>query len=573
MKKIISAVCALTMLAALTACGITEKENSSGIENGSLSSSSSDSGLSEDDITARVFAEYPDAEITKITEKDDGSVSITYRVSDRVEVMTLYADGGVGISGLDLFEENFPSYEEVQEKYPDKTVLVWVIDETGYEHHAPFHTDKVNEYLDEQGCEFAVCFKPVDYEFTGERYPRPMRTEIEKLLDNGERIDIISPMNHDDFVFNDLYEPLDEYMETDIGRELYRAFPEKLWESLRINGRIYGLNGDMELALSPDCGYYVNASLAEKYGYDITKPVLEQLDILKSVRENEKDVDVFSTYLNIDSIVYFVNVKMLSSAVYWNGDTHSAELSIDNPQYIEGLQLYDTLKSEGLLKITNTSSSESFFIRADSVFGAGIGYADMKPVEVDYFGNTVTAIPVFTTKTAVRSTAWATGIYSKSEHKEKAFELLAKVFTDPVLNNLLVYGIEGENYTLENGVVKELANSNTDAYNINPFNTYRFANQMICHRSADNLFTPEQYIKIFENADVYGDSDFVLDPKNIISELNAEYIAANKIFLPNDDQSLDDVLSEYREGLYAAGAQKIIDECNRQYEVYKNEKG
>lgn len=30
---------------------------------------------------------------------------------------------------------------------------------------------------------------------------------------------------------------------------------------------------------------------------------------------------------------------------------------------------------------------------------------------------------------------------------------------------------------------------------------------------------------------------------------------------------LDDVLSEYREGLYAAGVRKIIDESNIQYEV------
>lgn len=204
---------------------------------------------------------------------------------------------------------------------------------------------------------------------------------------------------------------------------------------------------------------------------------------------------------------------MISSTVYWNSDTHSAELSIDNPQYIEWLRLYGSLKREGLLNDMETKTSDSFFIMTDTSSGGGIGYADMKPVEVDYFGNTVRAIPVFTTKTAVRSIKWAMGICSKSENKEKAFVLLAKLFTDPVLNNLMAYGFEGEDYTLENGIAKEIEFPS----GTNPFNTTRFANQMICHRSEYNLFTPEQYVDIFENAEAYGDSDFVLDPKNIIS--------------------------------------------------------
>lgn len=473
----------------------------------------------------------------------------------------------------DFLKENFPSYEEVQEQYPDKTVLVWAIMETGYERHAPFPSAVMNKYLDEQGFEFAVCFKPIYYKFTEDVFPNPMLTMVKELLDADKSLDIISPMNYDEFVFDGLYERLDEYLETDIGCELYRAFPEKLWESLRINGGIYGLCGNMAVVLSPDRGYYVNASLAEKYGYDVTKPVLEQLDILKAVKENENNTDVFSAYLDIDNIVSFVNVKMLSSAVYWNGNTHSAKLSIDDPRYIEWLRLYDTLKKEKLLNNLYNNKKDSFFIMSDNVCGGGIGYADMKPVEVDYFGNTVTAIPVFTPYSTVRTVPIATGICSKSDHKEKSFELLAKIFTDPVLNNLLVYGIEGENYTLENGAVKEIEfPAGTNMFNVNPFNTYRFANQMICHRSVYNLFTPEQYINIFDRAEVYGDIDFVLDPKNVMDELNAEYIAADKIFLPKEDQTLDEVLAEYREGLYAAGVQKIIDECNRQYEVYKNEK-
>ncbi len=483
-----------------------------------------------------------------------------------------FSDDSGNTENSDLYKENFPSYEEVQAEYPDKTVLVWAIVRTGYESHAPFPSAKLNDYLDEQGYDFAVCFKPVYYAFTDEVFPDPMLTEVKELLGDGEQIDIISPMNYDEFVFDGLYEPLDEYSETEIGRGLYNAFPEKFWESMRINGGIYGLCGDMAVVFSPDRGYYVNAELAEKYGYDVTKPILEQLDILKAVKENEKNTDIFSTHLELDNIVSFVNVKMLSSAVYWNSDTHSAELSIDNPQYIEWLRLFDTLKNENLLNNLLKNNKDNFFIMSDTVCG-GIGYADMKPIDVDYFGNTVTAIPVFTPYSTMRTAPIATGICSKSEYKEKAFKLLAKIFTDPDLNNLMVYGVEGENYTLENGVIKEIAfPAGTNMFNVNPFNTYRFANQMICHRSEYNLFAPEQYTNIFEKSEVYEDIDFTLDPQSIISELNAEYIAADNISLSDKDRTFDDVLAEYREGLYAAGVQKIIDECNKQYEEYTEKK-
>lgn len=253
MKKLLSFLVVMMFVFPLSACDAAGKENSSDIESSSTLPSSPDSG---------------------------GTVDGSENTAD---------------DDRDFLKENFPPYEEVQAKYPDKTVLVWAITETGYERHAPFPSAKMNEYLDEHGCEFAVCFKPV-YSAADERFPYPMLTEVKELLDNGEHIDIISPMNYDEFVFVGLYEPLDEYLETDIGRELYSAIPEKFWESLRINGGIYGLSGDMTNALSPDRGYYVNAELAEKNGYDVTKPILEQLDILKAVRKTKK-IPTFSRYL------------------------------------------------------------------------------------------------------------------------------------------------------------------------------------------------------------------------------------------------------------------------------------
>lgn len=563
--KILPILTAIVLL--VTGCaqeGESLSEQTTSSESVIVSDVSEDDNMSVDERIAQIMAEHPDAET--VTE-DDGTILVTYYDPDRV-VVTICPDGSGSISyyGPDLTKENFPSYDEVQAEYPGKTVLVWAIDSSMYERCAPFRTREVNEYLDERGCGLAVCFKPVDYEFNGNNFPHPCLSAFMDVLDSGEQADLLSPHSYDEYVFNGLFERLDGYLETDAGRELYGAFPEKLWESLKINGGIYGVTG--MVTLSSDWGYFVNAELAEKYGYDITKPITGQLDILKAVKENENGVDAFAMYLDRAArFIYNSNIKDISSAVYWNSETHSAECALDDPVYMERLRLYDSVKktlcnNKSILRDMSYGTSKSFFIMEDNISGGSVGYDGVKTVEVDYNGNTVTAIPVFRERTMVRHTYAATGIYSKSAHKEAAVELLAMVFTDPVLNNLLAYGVEGEDYVLENGIAGEAAN---------PGNVWRFANPMICHRSDRIPFTAGTFAAIYESAGVYGDIDFVLDPRNIADELNAGITAADKLSL-SEITSLDDVLSKYREGLYAAGLQTIIDECNRQYEIYLNEK-
>ena len=472
---------------------------------------------------------------------------------------------------LSQYEINFPSYDEIKEQYPDKTVLVWALMMTGYDAYSPFYTREVNEYLDEHGYDYVVCFKPLTDEYS--LFPDGFVAAVTEQIDSGEQIDIISPVNYDEFVFNGLYIPLDDYLKTGKGKELYDSVPEKLWDTLRINGSIYGIELNTSWTLSPDWLYYVNAELAQKYGYDITRPILDQLDILKAVKENEKNVDVFSTYLRIDDILQCVDAKSVAGGVYWNEETHSAECIFDDPRYIEMLRLYDTLKSSGLLNdMGKMNNSDTFFIFQDNKSGSS-AYDPAVNVKIKYEDNTVEAIPVFDGQTATRISPIATGICSSSENKEKAFELMSLVFSDPDLNNLLTYGIEGENFTLTDGVVHEIEITG-DGVNINPLNAWRFANDFIGYRDEDSPFTAEQYRELYENAPIHEDADFAFDGRSVADEICAAWEVMFDFKLPatgGDAQTFDKAIAETREKLEQAGIQKIIDECNRQYKVYKQE--
>lgn len=470
----------------------------------------------------------------------------------------------------EIYEEqdDFPTYEQVQAEYPDKTVLVWAAQ---YMNAVP--VEEINKYLDDKGYDFAVCFMPFNVDITESAlFPDACVENIKERLDSGEQIDIISPMNYKDYVFGGMYEPLDEYFETDPGKILYGIMPTGHWESLRINGSIYGVHGPDGYALTPDWGYFVNAELAKKYDFDVSKPIDEQIDILKKVKQNETGCDVFSMSLSRTQIpILNIGVKEISmsaASVYWNNETHSAECAFDDVEYLERLRLYDALKGEDLFKDARFSSSHNFFIMQENIEGAGAVYKTSDRVTVNYNGNEIEAIPVYNSPTYIRESGVATGICSYSDNKEKAFELLALTQTDAYLNNLLAFGIEGENYWLENGAIKEVSPYYA-------FNRIYFANNMICLPHDKLQFTPEQYEEIYANAEIFEDSGFVVDIEPIAAELNVvEPVLDDLIFREEKDGvelSLEETISDLRKRLENAGIQKIIDECNRQYEVYLNE--
>ncbi len=469
-------------------------------------------------------------------------------------------------------EINFPSLEEVQSEYPDKTVLVWVIEETGYERNYPFRTREINEYLDSQGHDFAVCFYPI-CALQKEEQTDFYTTYVDEMVKEGKQVDIIYSSftyieeagnnAYHKYIYNSLFEPLDKYFDTETGRKLYEIMPEKHWEGLRVNGSIYGIDGTMT-TLSDDYGYYVNAELADKYGFDITKPIDEQLDILKKIKSEEKNCDIFAVYgYKFGRASCLSDIKEVTQAVYWDEDSHTAKCVLDNPSYIERLGFLDRLNKAELLTNISTRHSNSFFILQDNKSGGNTVYNNSELTEINYFDKKINAYPVFKEPTSVRNGYMATGICTASKYKEKAFELLALTQTDHYFNNLLTFGLEGTDYNLSDNRVDTV---------VNLVSLDRFPNKMICN-GYEGSISSDKYKEIYDNAVVHSDIDFAFDGRDLINETYATSLVMMNYSLPSADKSLEKSIAELRSSLDEAGLQKIIDECNRQYnEVYLKEK-
>lgn len=462
--------------------------------------------------------------------------------------------------------EQYLSYKKIQEKYPDKTVLVWVFEGTGYDYEAPVRVNEINEYLNEQGYNFVVCFYPIkctmenDYIYT---------ERVVEMIEKGEQADIIytSFTNvgeagnnaYHKYIYNGIFEPLDEYFKTDVGKKLYDIMPENHWVGLRVNGKIYGVDGSMH-NLSDDYGYYVNAELADKYGFDISKPIEEQLDILQTVKENE-NCDVFAMYNNLNIQSFYSDVQDITSAIFFDENEKCAKSVLENNVYLNRMKFFLSLKKKNFVTNMSLVHMNNFFILQSNYAGGKEIYKDGKPCDVDYWGNIISAYPVFNENTSVRASYMATGICSSSQYKDKAFELLALTQIDPYLNNLMSFGIEGTDYNLVNGKVDVVGNR---------ISLDRFVNKMICCPFEDEpLDMAAAYTEVFENAIIHPDTEFAFDGRGTEKETADTFRAlADNTFLHGD--SYEESLAELEENLKKSGIQRIIDECNKQYEEYKN---
>lgn len=463
--------------------------------------------------------------------------------------------------GEDIYSKNFPSAEQLHEKYPDKTVLVYTIEETGYERNYPFRTLEVNEYLDTLGLDYCICFYPIRADIEGGSY----YSSVREMIESGEQVDIIyssvTGMNewgsdpYHRFISDGIFEPLDEYFGTDAGSKLYDIMPKEHWQAMTVDGSIYGVDGAMH-TLSYDYGYFINAELAEKYGFDAAVPVEEQTDIIDKIANGE-DCDVIVSYDSFGTVSELADIREITSAVYFDENEKTARCVLDLPEYIARLGFYRDMKQKGLLVDPDAPKADTFFMLRANSYGAAQYYKNVGAVDVGYNGNTVSAIPVFTGETSVRACGMATGISSMSENKEKAFEFLALMQTDPQLNDLLTYGIEGEDHQLKDGRVDTV---------INPVSLDRFANKMICSPCEFDTIKPDEYTLIYKNAHISDATGFVFDGSGLIKQIS-ETSMLLRGFDPMSADDLDKAVDELRSQLEEKGLNEIIDACNKQYNI------
>jgi len=362
------------------------------------------------------------------------------------------------------------------------------------------------------------------------------------------------------------------------GKDILAKLPSEYWKAATINGKIDAII-NLQI-MSNQRGIAVVKKYADKYGFDPSKMKRndEIFDFFKKVKENEKGVIPF---FGLDEGIYpDLNAK---KSIYWDviigedddyisvfmgDDSRTVVNTISTDEYKRNTQSVRDMLEAGYLPSDFTTLNLDEEVKGRDY--AAFVMTRIKPgVEgenkVRYGKDTIVfgLHKPFLSTGSVSSTMTAIGINSK--HPEKAMELYNLVYSDPYLYNLLVFGIEGVNYTRD-----------ADGYVIqNPDKKYglpawEFGNQFNAYlMPGQDPDVWEQTIALDATAEASPLLGFVFDPSPVRNEvaacnaINKEY--RTTIFYAED---LDKTLKEFNNALKASGIDAIIKEAQKQIDAW-----
>lgn len=463
----------------------------------------------------------------------------------------------------------YESADEIQAKYPDKTVLVWL----GYDYPAEdtrlIPIDTINDYLVSLGKDYVICFSPVDF-YNATLYYDDARDAYIEQLESSEQVDILARCTctsgnglinaYFSNIYDGIYEPLDSYFESlEEAMAYYNSLPEEYWDSFRVNGVLYNFGG-YEVGVRADCYYYINTELAEKYGWDFGKTITEQIDIIEEVMQTEGCAGVSAGY----SSAYLIDRFIYMDGISFDSENGVAVSLADSDKLEAYLEMMYELKNAQVLENYDIVGLDDCFIYINPLRFEIRSHiqkiVDSKDNTADY-----TVVPM--SDYHYTQALGGIGIYSGSEYKSQAFDFILLSQTDAYLNNLLTYGIEGEDYNIVHGVV-------SDARPV--LNMFRFYNPLISLPYSDSSGDmPEDMNElckeILETASPAEESEaigFAFDVRGY-EELNAavERAAWNHSYVGYSSVKAD--LAALKSQLEEAGIDELLEEVNRQYSEWR----
>lgn len=485
----------------------------------------------------------------------------------------------------DYPEDMYESPEDMQAKYPGKKVLVWASGDFLAGSSAIIPIDEINSYLDSLGKDYVICYSPMSMFYIQFPGNNTIQNNTEMMLmdklASGEQVDIITTGLltyleyenrtaagvYEHLIQNNILEPLDSYFDrNETAKEFYDSLPEKFWNSFRRNGSIYQIGSGYQNFSPWGVGrirditdeYAVSEELMNKYGWDIEKPIEDQIDIIVEIIKKETSFSGVANF-TIDYNYRFDGV----SCVAYDGEEDKAIRLTESEEFIEFINWLYTLKGAGVLyngerpnSFINLSLLDTF---ASKEYERAIFNTD----------GTEAGIKAYISVTSdegyiINESGSGAGIYTGSNYKEEAFDFIILALTDPTLNDLISFGVEGVNYSTEDGkiIISDNALSRSKCGFLNPLVCSPFTN-------GNSIDTPDNVNEVYREMILSAEEDetasILFDFSNIGETYADVTVALNEFNIIGYD-SADEALAELDKVLTEAGIDMLIDEVNAQYQ-------
>lgn len=418
--------------------------------------------------------------------------------------------------------------------------------------------EEINKRLVELDKEYRVEFRKMGG-----------RETLPKLASSGE-VDIVTVCDREsgkELGEDGTLLELTDYLSSEKGQQLYESITEDMWHSIAINGKIYGANGYYYAGSIAPC-YNVNRVLMEKYDLsekDFQCSIADLEDIFEMVKKGEGES--FHP-LNINGSNHISCMEPISRSVSINLKTNKAELLSDNEDYMSIMKdIYD-MNDKGYVSVA--SDLEGVQLNEENYL-VSFFFNTVALDAADDYRETGKDCPSFTADDLLQiiwkgydwysSATWpATCVCTKSEKQEQALDLITAIYTDQVLSDLFLYGVEGVNYTIhENGgVVSE---------SFHPLIATKFGNQLTAtpFYADSKEFYVEKHKKLIDNPflDFTGYTHSSTQTDNLMNLLYQGLFEGKKY---------NETVSELKAKLEESGAYEYIDSLNKKVKEYLSNK-
>lgn len=407
--------------------------------------------------------------------------------------------------------------------------------------------------------------------------------ELDLALASGEKIDIAIcdqgahyPVAATDGAYADLTELL-----TTKYTKLYNTLREDHWKAATVNGGIYGVPTYKEGCLK--WGAYISRDFVEKYDIDLSNRNIFNIDDIFDKLLEDGRCGLMHTYAQAggyEGAAYYSSYRNLYGLF--------ACMSIENPGTVENWFMTDKFAQvceqaqewydKGYIA-KDVLTKENFDVEKKDPAKFGLETVTYFPgrefQESVNRGFDLDFLDLSGYTNVLDDPGWIQCIPANSENVDRALAFLEVLNTVPEVKNTFTYGVEGVHYDLSADGQVDYTNypDHADVWN---GDSSRMGNMLIGYSPVG--FPVEGYA-IFEDAMAEAKEIPTIGFRANTEAVQNEYAAMQAIaaeykpmLYTGTCEDWEATLAEFREKLEAAGAQKVIDHIQAQWDEFEASK-
>ncbi|PWW00974.1 putative aldouronate transport system substrate-binding protein [Paenibacillus cellulosilyticus] len=414
------------------------------------------------------------------------------------------------------------------------------------------------------------------------------------LLSTGQNVDLIFTADwtqYQQYAKKGAFLALDDLLPK-AAPTLQAYVPQDMWDAVKIDGKIYTVPSTYKEYVTN--GFVWREDLRKKY--DLPTPVdMKTFEAyLEGIKQNEPKLqpvsfgpDILNSLVGTYLDVQRKNVGALPYGLYASYDKPSEMTSYwGSADQLADLKLFKSWVDKGYFSKNELNETESMQDKiANGTAAAILGdnptrynatASKMKSLHPDWeLGYT----PFGVTNgyaTPVHPIHNGFAIPNSSKHADRALAFYEKLVTDKRYNLLTEYGIEGVNYTVEDGYYKMLGDANTNGFAREAMNGWAWRNPefMLFEPSYDGVKAIFDELDKIQKPDIF--TGFAEDYTEYQSERAALEQVVKQYLQPIVAGQVDDLegqLQKFMDKANQAGLQKIQEAYKKQWLAYLSEKG